>query len=287
MSEANTRSPRGVQRRPRKLVVPDLVGLPLSDAQLVLEQVGFAAATPRFVTSYEAEDAVVGQKPIRGLLVDSTTPIELAVSKQSWLRFLPQIYQVSHDDSNAFLQEFLWIFQQIHESVRVPIDNIHTLFRPADAPAEFLPWLASWIALQLEDDWSEEKKRQWLRAAPALYRVRGTRKALELLLEIYVGVRPKIFENEWPAGAFRVEVSSTIGESSTILPPMNLTNCFVVELPLQAADVSDDQLIRIHRVIQAEKPAHTNYFLRFEAHEAADDWGPFMTIGDDSVVQSA
>jgi len=209
--------------------------------------------------------------------------IELQVSKLSWMRFLPQIYQVSSDENNAFLQNLLWIFQQIHDSVRTQIDDVHTLFRPADAPAEFLPWLAGWIALQLEDDWPDEKKRRWMRAAPALYHIRGTRKALELLLEIYIGVRPRILENEWPQGAFRVEVSSVIGESSTILPPMNLTNCFVVELPLEAKSVSDEQIIRIHRVIQAEKPAHTTYFLRFEAQEEVDDWGPFMTIGDDQV----
>lgn len=282
MNEA-ARGGRGIGKRPRKLVVPDVGGLALADAQIVLAQAGFAPGIPRYTTSYEPENTVVGQQPGRGLLVDSSTAIELQVSKLSWMRFLPQIYQVSSDENNAFLQNLLWIFQQIHDSVRTRIDDVHLLFRPADAPAEFLPWLAGWIALQLEDDWPDEKKRRWMRAAPALYHIRGTRKALELLLEIYIGVRPRILENEWPQGAFRVEVSSVIGESSTILPPMNLNNCFVVELPLEAKNVSDEQIIRIHRVIQAEKPAHTTYFLRFEAQEAVDDWGPFMTIGDDQV----
>ncbi len=283
MSDLAGKGTRSLGKRPRKLVVPDVQGLLLRDARIVLDQAGFAEATARYVIAYEPENTVVGQQPIRGLLVDSSTPIELQVSKQSWLRFLPQIYQVTADEENAFLQNLLWVFHQIHDSVRDKVDDIHLLFRPSDAPDAFLPWLSSWIALQLEDDWPDDKKRRWLRSAPALYQIRGTRKALELLLEIYVGVKPRITENEWPAGAFRVEVSSTIGESSTILPPMNLKHCFVVELPLAASEVSDALIVRIHRVIQAEKPAHTNYFLRFESTQAIDDWGPFMTIGDAAV----
>jgi phage tail-like protein len=286
MAEQEGRGQRGL-RRPRKLVVPDVAGLRLEDAQIVLQQAGFNPGTPRYVLSYDPQGTVVSQTPVRGLLVDSSVEVGLGVSMTSWLRYLPQIYQVSNDESNAFTQNFLWIFQQIHDSVRSRLEGIDRLFRPADAPPAFLPWLASWIALQLEDDWPEERKRRWLRFAPTLYNIRGTRRALEQLLEIYLDVRPRIYENDWPEGAFRVEVASVIGESSTILPPMNLNNCFIVELPLAAAEVSDDQLIRIHRVIQAEKPAHTNYFLRFEAAEAADDWGPFMTIGEDSVADPA
>ncbi len=270
-------------RRPRKLVVPDISGLLLRDAQIVLTQAGFSPGTPRFVQSYEPQDTVVSQLPARGMLVDADTPLELHVSKQSWVRFLPQIYQVASGGDGDLLLNYLWIFQQIHESVSTRVDSIHTLFRPLETEPEFLPWLASWIALHLEDDWSEEVKRRWLRHAPALYNIRGTRRALEELLEIYTGHRPTIYENEWPEGAFRVEVSSIIGESSTILPPMNLNNCFVVELAMSPDDVSDEQLIRIHRVIRAEKPAHCNYFLRFAQQQADQDWGPFMVIGEEGL----
>ena len=31
------------------------------------------------------------------------------------------------------------------------------------APAEFLPWLAGWVALGLRDDWREKDKRQIMR----------------------------------------------------------------------------------------------------------------------------
>lgn len=277
---------RGLRRgrRPRKLVVPDVSGLLLADAQIVLTQAGFSEGVGRFVQDYATEDTVVSQSPARGQLVDSDAPILLSVAKPSWLQFLPQVFQSSADQPGSQLRELLYIFQQLHETVTSKVDLIPKLLRPLEAPPEYLPWLSSWIALQLESDWPEEKKRRWLRHAPALYNIRGTRRALELLLEIYTGVRPTVIENEWPDEAFRVEVNSTVGETSTILPPMNLNNCFIVELPMQPAEVDDEQLVRIHRVIQAEKPAHTNYFLRFKAPEASEDWGSFWVIGEDTMM---
>jgi phage tail-like protein len=269
-------------RRPRKLVVPDVSGLLLRDAQIVLAQAGFRPAQPRYVEAYEAENAVVSQDPMRGLLVNSDAPIELRVAKPSWIRYLPQIYQVDGSEGEL-LPGLMWIFQHVHDTVRQKVDEMVRIFRPLEAPAEFLPWLASWIALHLEDDWDEEKKRRWLRYAPALYNIRGTKVALEKLLEIYVGVKPLILENEWPDEAFRAGVTSDIGITSTILPPMNLNNCFIVELPLSPDDVDEDQLIRIHRVIRAEKPAHCSYYLRFRKAAAADDLRPLMIIGVDAV----
>lgn len=277
---------RGLRRgrRPRKLVVPDVAGLLLRDAQIVLTQAGFANGIPKFVQEYALENTVVAQTPSRGQLVDSDTPILLSVAKPSWLQHLPQVYQASADETGSLLRGLLYIFQHLNEQVTTTVAQIPQLLRPLEAPPEFLPWLSSWIALQLENDWPDEKKRRWLRYAPALYNIRGTRRALELLLEIYTGVRPSVIENEWPDEAFRVEVNSTIAETSTILPPMNLNNCFIVELPMQPSEVDDEQLVRIHRVIQAEKPAHTNYFLRFRAPDTADEWGAFWVIGEDTMM---
>jgi phage tail-like protein len=267
-------------RRPRKLVVPELTGLRWADACIVLEQAGFPPPTPRYVEAYTDDNTVVAQTPVRGQLVDGTTTCELAVAKRSWLRFLPQIYQNTGAE-NALLHEYLWIFQQLNDRVSQVIDRVPQLFRPLDTEARFLDWLAGWIALHLDPDWPDEKKRKWLRFAPTLYSIRGTKAALTALLEMYVGVKPEIRENEWPFEPFRIGVSGEIGVSSTILPPMNLAHCFVVHLPMASDALSDDQIIRVHRVIQAEKPAHTVYFLTFEHHEQSYELEPFMTIGED------
>jgi phage tail-like protein len=289
MTERNVpaRPPRAGERRAKKLIVPDLQGMPYRDACVVLDQAGFVAPTLRYVEAYAADFQVVTQQPIRGQLIDSTVSVEVSVARQSWVRFLPQLFQNGADGGNQLLHEYLWIFEQLHDRIVGQIDRVPQLFRPLDTEPHFLHWLASWIALQLETDWPEEKKRHWLRYAPALYSIRGTRPALQALLEMYTGVRPEILENEWPFEPFRVGVSSEIGITSTILPPLNFAHTFVVRLPLPPGSLTDDQIVRIHRIVQAEKPAHCIYFLTFTQAEELVDLEPFMTIGEDALGADA
>lgn len=260
--------------------MPELVGLKLRDAGIVLQQAGLPPPLPRYVEAYADENAVVEQYPIRGQLVENTTVVQVSVAKQNWVRYLPQIFQLTADNENHLLHEFLWIFQQQHDRIGDILNNLPALFRPLETEPHFLPWLASWIALQLESDWPVEKQRKWLRHAPALYSMRGTKYAMELLLEMYIGVKVEIVENTWPFDAFRVGVTSEVGISTVVLPPMNLAHCFVVKLPQPATAFPDEQIIRIHRVIQAEKPAHTIYFLTFaDQGEMQDDDHGFV-IGE-------
>ena len=275
---------RPPDRRLRKVIMPELTGLRLRDAAIVLQQAGLPAPLPRYVEAYADPNTVVEQFPIRGQLVDSTTVTQLSVAKQNWLRYMPQIFQLTADNENHLLHEFLWIFQQEQDKIGDVLDRLPSLFRPHETDPHFLPWLASWIALQLESDWPVEKQRRWLRKAPALYSMRGTKYALELLLEMYIGVKPEITENAWPFDAFRVGVTSEVGISTVVLPPINLAHCFVVKLPQPASAFADDQIIRIHRVIQAEKPAHTIYFLTFSDQAALGDEDHGFVIGEDGLV---
>ncbi len=279
---------RQAERRSRKVIVPELTGMRLRDAQIVVAQAGFAAADGapnvqvRYVEAYAEDFQVVAQTPMRGQLVDSAAAIELQVARQSWSRFLPQLYSMANEE-NALLQQFLWMFQQIHDRTADTIDRVPTLLKPLETDAQYLPWLASWLALHLETDWTEAQKRQWLRVAPSLYNQRGTRQSLETLLRMYLGYDAEIRENVWPFEPFRVGVASEIGVSSTILPPLNLAHCFVVHLPMPDHHFSNEQIVRIHRVILAEKPAHTMYYLTFAQADSVSDATPFLTIGDDAL----
>ena len=288
VDSGNMRGARQSERRGRKAIVPELTGMRLRDAQIVIAQAGFAGAdgTPnvqvRYVEAYAEDFAVVAQLPIRGQLVDSGAAIELQVARKSWSRFLPQLYSMA-DEENALLQQFLWMFQQIHDKTADTIERVPSLLRPLETDAQYLPWLASWLALHLETDWTETQKRQWLRVAPALYNQRGTKHSLATLLRMYLGFDAEIRENVWPFEPFRVGVASEIGVSSTILPPLNLAHCFVVHLPVPDSHFANEQIVRIHRVIQAEKPAHTLYYLTFAETEQEGDSSPFLTIGDDTL----
>ena len=80
VDSGNMRSARQAERRGRKVIVPELTGMRLRDAQIVIAQAGFANADGqpnvqvRYVEAYAEDFQVVAQSPIRGQLVDGAAP---------------------------------------------------------------------------------------------------------------------------------------------------------------------------------------------------------------------
>lgn len=246
-----------------KLKVPKLVGLSARNASVVLRAAGFPKPDVEYVESYEEALTVIDQTPTRGQIVDDSTRVRLLVSQRNLIRFLPGIYQRNDETGGNLLRDMFWIVQHLIDDIEEKLDNIHTYFDPYEAPEEFLPWLASWVAFTLDENWPLEKKRYLIKKAVDFYRIRGTVKGLKLFLKLFTGVEPEILENQWPFRGFQIGVNSTIGVDSIILPPVNLAHCFVVDFPIHPDEVSDELIIKIHDIIQAQKPAHTTYFLRF------------------------
>lgn len=273
-----------LSQRLRKVVVPEVVGQLAVNAQVMLDNDGFATARVHYVDSYEPEESVVRVDPPPGHMVSSDAEVTLWVSKPSWMRYLPSIYQSGAlTEQSDFLHRFLRVFQHLHEDVRQKAEDVHRLFHPLEAPPGFLPWLASWVALTVEPDWSEERKRRVIRKSAALYGIRGTRYALEQLIDIFVDIEPAIRENEFPFHGFRVG-SSRVGVDSMVLPRVNLAHCFVVRLPVQESEIDDNELVKLHQVIQQEKPAHTMYCIQFAEQKAAWAEARFMRIGVSSRI---
>ncbi|MGZ3408401.1 MAG: phage tail protein I, partial [Polyangia bacterium] len=201
------------------------------------------------------------------------------VSRESFVKWLPSIYQRADINGRNFYRDFLWIVQHLFGSVEEILDVIHQYFDPYEAPEHFLPWLASWSAMVLEEDWPLEKKRRLIRKAIELYRIRGTVKGLKLFIALFTGHEPDIKENQWPFRGWRIGATSEIGTDSVVLPPVNLAHTFIVEMPVSYKDVSPESVIRIHEIIQMEKPANTQYYLRFASEGGGNDLSEFMAIG--------
>lgn len=141
------------------------------------------------------------------------------------------------------------------------LHRIHTYFRPgpgesADrrAPAEFVPWLATWVACSLRDEWDDETRRRVVAQAVPLYRLRGTKEGLRRMLEIYVG----------------------LSDTVRIYEFITIPHYFQVEITLPQRD--PEGLARTDRAVRAiidqEKPAHTFYGVRYNF--------PSMQIIDDT-----
>jgi phage tail-like protein len=259
--------------------MPEVVGLPLRKARLLVENAGLVVDDIRYQESYETRDTVLHQKPQRGQMVYSGDKVTLTVSRESYVKWLPSIYQRADINGQNFFRDFLWILQHLFGSIEETLDVIHQFFDPYEAPEKFLPWLASWSAMVLEEDWPLEKKRRLIRKAIELYRIRGTVKGLKLFISLFTGHEPEIKENVWPFRGWRIGVTSDIGIDTVVLPPVNLAHTFIVEMPVSYKDVSPEAVIRIHEIIQMERPANCQYYLRFAVEEGGDDLREFMAIG--------
>ncbi|MDB9315303.1 phage tail protein [Spirulina sp. CS-785/01] len=131
------------------------------------------------------------------------------------------------------------------------ISQIHTYLDPQQTPAEFLPWLAGWVALSLGEDWDEAVKRQFISQIVPLYRIRGTLRGLKKMLSIYLehsGLsypdrKIAIFEFDDRPHYFQVQL--VLPSNQVLQPDRYWRECRAAQ-----------------GIINQEKPAHTFYALR-------------------------
>jgi phage tail-like protein len=168
----------------------------------------------------------------------SQPPPGLSHSSSRYLEYLPGIYQTD------FMARFLAIFESIMSPVEWNVDNFDLYLNPNTTPAGFLSWLANWFSISFDPSWSEQQQRTLLTEAHEIFARRGTRWALSRVLEIYTGVEPEIVDLQEGEDPFT----------------------FVVKLPLtkQEADRS-----LIERIIDVNKPSHTNYKLSFKRRQSS------------------
>jgi phage tail-like protein len=268
----------------RVVRVPDVVGRPIHKAQILLEDSGLPRIVTLYRESYEDRDTVLEQRPARGQMVYEGTEVTIWVARRGYMENLPAIYRRSDAVGRNLVRDLCFLFEHMFDSVEVKLNDGWRFYDPHVAPIEFLNWLSSWTAFTLDLDWPEPQKRALIKRAVDLYRIRGTKRGLALFLRLFTGHEPDIEENTWPFKGFRVEsegaeAGARIALDSVIMPPVDLAHCFVVTMPVKYEDVTTDTVIRIHQIIQTEKPAHTHYYLRFAEEEGDVELREFFAIG--------
>lgn len=208
-----------------------------------------------------------------GQVVSQETIAVAVYHSGRYLEYLPSLYE--QDD---FMGRFLMLFESFWRPIEQQIGEIHNYFDPELTPARFLPWLASWFDLMLDDNWSESQQRELLNIVMWLYRRRGTRVALQRYLEIFtqepVEILEKRAKNMSLGPASRLGVGVALGTSNQphtftvklrlrpIFPPADLDE---VAAAREVARLEKQRLALIHRMIMGEKPAHTSYRLETQA----------------------
>ncbi len=195
--------------------------------------------------------------------------LEVAVkAKGSYLKYLPALY---YDDE--LMGRYLMLFESFWRPLEKQIDKIYYYFDPQLTPSSFLPWLATWSDLALDERWTEAQQRKLLASAARLFRIRGTRQGLLEHLEIYTGRKAVITEHR--ANNLRLGKEAKFGPSIA-LGRSNRPHSFTVylRLPPVALAAGEDETLRrrkeqerrrtIDSIIEADKPAHTTYALVIE-----------------------
>lgn len=207
--------------------------------------------------------AFAAQEPI-------TETVEFAVeTKSRYLNYLPALYE--QDD---FMSRFLMLFESFWAPIDRQIEGIEHYFDPDLTPKEFLPWLAGWFNLTLDESLAEDQRRELLGIVMWLYRRRGTRVALQRYLEILT--RNPVEISERRARNFVLGRGAQLGVG-VALGTANQPHTFTVQVRLapltpppglvgeaaarEVARLEAKRRALIERVILAEKPAHTSYRL--------------------------
>jgi phage tail-like protein len=203
----------------------------------------------------------------------------------SYLRYLPPVYR-EDPVSAAFLERFLSMFETSFDSLEQEINQLFRYFDPKLTPKEFLPWLASWINLSLDDEVSEQRVRQFIRRAASLYRRKGTPGALVEFLEIYTGksvhlteylrdLRPMVVgEKDSTLGRGLVLLGSgprgiRVGDTSVVgysalrdrvsdpdEPFLSLARRFAIGIDMDREELERRRLT-LQRIVAEQAPAHT------------------------------
>ena len=176
--------------------------------------------------------------------------------RSSYLKYLPAIYS----DSD-FMGRFLMIFESVLKPIQNVVDNVAYHFDPALTPQEFLPWLASWVDVVLDESWPLERRRALVSSAVELYQWRGTKRGMREYLRVYTGVEPQITEE---FGGFPLNDNSRLGLNTALGSDQH--NVFTVTLELDDPDSLN--VHHIKTIIEAEKPAHAAYRLEIKKRQS-------------------
>jgi phage tail-like protein len=172
----------------------------------------------------------------------------------SYLDFLPAIYQ-----EEEFIGRFISIFEQAYDPAVETIDNLWAYLDPLTAPEALLPFLAHWVAWELDPRWSSQQQRRLIKNAIPIYRWQGTRWGLRFFLHLYTGLPldeehikiTEVFEQGFVLGKTLIGQDSMIGGGR----PYH----FIVELHLDYPNQVNEAIVR--EIIERQKPAFSTYEL--------------------------
>jgi phage tail-like protein len=152
---------------------------------------------------------------------------------------MPAVY--TDDD---FTQRFTQALDEVLAPVFTVLDCFPAYLDPRLAPADFVDWLAGWVALDLDESWSAPQRRELVARAVRLHRFRGTRRGLA--------------EHVWLLTGGRVDIADSGGTSTSQQPlgPVPGSSPAHVLIRIRVADPDGVDRARITAAVRRMVPAH-------------------------------
>lgn len=177
--------------------------------------------------------------------------IQAVFPRTSYLRYLPVVYQ-EDDNSRDLLERYLSIFESFMNATERRIDTIARWFDADSVTGDYLRWLATWLEIAYDQNWSEDKLRSLIHAIPELYGKRGTRDGLEEMIQLFTGARPIIVEQ------FQLQcVKGT--QNKLLLERLFGKDPYSFCMLMKPEQIhTEREYITVQRIVDTEKPAHTS-----------------------------
>ncbi|MEU5550243.1 MULTISPECIES: phage tail protein [unclassified Micromonospora] len=163
-------------------------------------------------------------------------------------RRLPAIYA-----TDEVAGRLLAAFDEVLAPVHATLDNLAAYLDPRLAPADFVDWLAGWVAAETAPGWTLTQRREAVAGAVARHRVRGTAQGLAEQVQMIFGVRPEITENGGTAW------------SSTSGGPLPGTATPALTVTVRVAEPDRVPLDALRALVEANRPAHVPCTVRVVA----------------------
>jgi phage tail-like protein len=152
---------------------------------------------------------------------------------------LPAIFQ-----EDEFVQRWCEGLDEVTAPIIATLDCLDAYFDPLVTPEDFLEWLATWVAVALDEGWPIERRRLLVGSAVDIYGRRGTVAGVRGAIWLYTGVEPEVVDSG--ATSWSLTPGSAVGGA----PRPEL----IVRVHLEG--VTDAQQRRLDRIVADSKPAH-------------------------------
>jgi phage tail-like protein len=179
-----------------------------------------------------------------------------SASARAYLRDgLPEIYR-----DGDFGMRFVGALETLLDPIVAVLDTLPAHFSADLAPDDLLGLLTAWLGIEMREAQPTEERREMLRHAMELSRLRGTRAGIAMSLQL-----------AFPGVPFRIEDpgSVTWGTDPAAVPEAPAPSLIVYcDVPLET-----ERAAAAARLIEKLKPAHVNYRLRVKSAPKPPDAG--------------